>query len=152
MQRTVKQPRSAFWSGIKIVLFVFAFLFLVYPLIGMVYRSFTTEETSVFTFANYKEFFQFPYYYKTLKNSFIVSITTSLCACLIGIPIAYVVTRFDIPCKKLFRAMVVISLLSPPFIGAYSWIMLLGRNGFITNIVRKIGIELPTIYGFRGLV
>lgn len=152
MQRTVKQPRSAFWSGIKIVLFVFAFLFLVYPLIGMVYRSFTTEETSVFTFANYKEFFQFPYYYKTLKNSFIVSITTSLCACLIGIPIAYVVTRFDIPCKKLFRAMVVISLLSPPFIGAYSWIMLLGRNGLITNIVRKIGIELPTIYGFRGLV
>ena len=152
MQRTVKQPRSAFWSGIKIVLFVFAFLFLVYTLIGMVYRSFTTEETSVFTFANYKEFFQFPYYYKTLKNSFIVSITTSLCACLIGIPIAYVVTRFDIPCKKLFRAMVVISLLSPPFIGAYSWIMLLGRNGFITNIVRKIGIELPTIYGFRGLV
>lgn len=152
MQKAVKQPRSGFWSGIKILLFAFVTLFLVYPLLGMVVRSFRGDGAAVFTLANYKEFFQFPYYYKTLKNSFVVSLTTSLCACVIGIPVAYIVARYDIPCKKAFRAMVVISLLSPPFIGAYSWIMLLGRNGFITNLVRGIGIELPTIYGFRGLV
>jgi iron(III) transport system permease protein len=63
-----------------------------------------------------------------------------------------VVSRFNIPGKRILNTMIVISLLSPPFIGAYSWIILLGRNGFITNLVRGIGIQIPTIYGFRGLL
>jgi iron(III) transport system permease protein len=48
--------------------------------------------------------------------------------------------------------MIIISLLSPPFIGAYSWIMLLGRNGFLTKLLAAIGITVPPIYGFNGLL
>lgn len=61
-------------------------------------------------------------------------------------------TRFNIWGKSIINIMIILSLLSPPFIGAYSWIILLGRNGFITNLFRNIGIELPTIYGWTGIV
>lgn len=43
-------------------------------------------------------------------------------------------------------------MLSPPFIGAYSWVLLLGRAGFITELLEKIGIHIGSIYGFKGIL
>jgi len=43
--------------------------------------------------------------------------------------------------------------LSPPFIGAYAWVQLLGRNGVITRILNAIfNVQLGGIYGFAGIV
>lgn len=43
--------------------------------------------------------------------------------------------------------------MSAPFIGAYSWILLLGRNGLITNTIRNLtGFNFPSIYGFGGIL
>lgn len=43
--------------------------------------------------------------------------------------------------------------MSAPFIGAYSWILLLGRNGLITNAIKNlIGFNVPSIYGFGGIL
>ena len=45
------------------------------------------------------------------------------------------------------------SYLSPPFIGAYAWIQLLGRNGLFTNIINSLfGIKFMGLYGFPGIV
>ena len=42
--------------------------------------------------------------------------------------------------------------MSAPFIGAYSWILLLGRSGIITTFFKNLGIAIPDIYGFGGIV
>ena len=43
--------------------------------------------------------------------------------------------------------------MSAPFIGAYAWIMLLGRNGVITSFIKDIfGIQIQSIYGFGGIL
>ncbi len=43
--------------------------------------------------------------------------------------------------------------MQPPFIGAYSWILLLGRNGAITNILKKyLNVKSVDIYGFTGIL
>src|SRR5699024_12445256 len=43
--------------------------------------------------------------------------------------------------------------MSAPFIGAYSWILLLGRNGVVTNVVETVlPIEVGSIYGFGGVL
>ena len=47
---------------------------------------------------------------------------------------------------------IIMSLMSPPFIGAYSWIMLFGRAGFVTRLFANIGIHLPSIYGKLGII
>ena len=44
------------------------------------------------------------------------------------------------------------SLMSPPFIGAYSWIVLLGRNGLLARVMGAIGMTAPTIYGRNGII
>ena len=53
----------------------------------------------------------------------------TLLATVIALPMAYAVARIDIPLRGLISAMTVVPLISPPFIGAYAWIIVLGRNG-----------------------
>lgn len=141
-----------FWTIVKIVTVLLLVLFLIYPFSSLIYRSFFTGETPGFTLDNYKTFFTKPYYYNTLKNSLVVSIITTLTATLIGVPLAYAMTRYDISGKRAVRTMIIMSLMSPPFIGAYSWIMLFGRSGFITKILENISITMPPIYGKLGII
>ena len=66
---------------------------------------------------------------------------------------AYMLRSVRIPGSGLINILIVISYLSPPFIGAYSWIQLLGRNGFFTKILNSLlGVKLNGIYGFAGIV
>ena len=43
-------------------------------------------------------------------------------------------------------------MMSPNFIGAYSWILLLGRSGTVTQLLKGLGIHMPSIYGFGGML
>lgn len=152
-----KAPRKSlksyfdFWNIVKYLSLLLLLLFLVYPLFTIITRSFSNNQGGL-TLQYYKTFFTKAYYFRTLKNSLVTSALTTVCAVLIGVPLAYITTRFHIYGKKVINMMIIMSLMSPPFIGAYSWIMLLGRNGIITNFFEKIGITTPPIYGFGGIV
>lgn len=144
--------RFDFWTVVKIVVFLALALFLIYPFSSLIYRSFFAPKTAGITLQNYKDFFTLPYYFNTLKNSLYVSLVTTLTTALIGVPLAYVMTRYNIIGKKAINIFIIMSLMSPPFIGAYSWIMLFGRSGFLTTMIEKIGIIMPPIYGKLGII
>ncbi|NMA83618.1 MAG: iron ABC transporter permease [Epulopiscium sp.] len=141
-----------FWTWAKILTFLILLLFLIYPFSSLIYRSFFTPKTTGLTLENYKDFFTLPYYFNTLKNSLSVSFITTLTTILIGVPLAYLMTRYNIFGKKLINIFIIMSLMSPPFIGAYSWIMLFGRSGFLTKLLSQIGITMPPIYGKLGII
>jgi len=61
-------------------------------------------------------------------------------------------TRYNIWCKKALYIAIVMALMSPPFIGAYSWILLFGRAGAVTKFFARFGIHTPTIYGRAGII
>ena len=140
-----------FWSIVIIVLLVLAAFFIVYPFAKLFYQSFFPKG-GAFSLSNYAKFFSKKYYMVGLRNSMIICVCTTILGTLIGIPMAYISTRFNIWGKRIINMAVVLSMLSPPFIGAYSWILLLGRAGFITKLLEKIGIEIGSIYGFQGIL
>lgn len=150
--------RWNFWSVVTVIALGIFLLLLVFPLAQLVYSSFRPSTqgfaagTDAGFFDTYVEFFSFRYYYETLYNSFLVSILATFFAMLIGVPTAYVVSRYNIPGKLFVRAAIVLTFVSPPFIGAYAWVLLLGRNGLITGWLNAIGISTPSIYGWRGIV
>ena len=145
--------RLDFWHGVTIAALVLAALFLIYPYAGMFFRSFTSVRTGEPSVENYQRFFTFSYYYTPLFRSLRVSFTATFLAVLLGVPMAYVFSRYNIVGKKLLKILIVISLLSPPFIGAYSWILLLGRNGYITRFIFELtDVRIPSILGFNGLL
>lgn len=77
---------------------------------------------------------------------------TTCTTLLVGVPIAYMMSRYNVFGKNFIHIFIIMSLMSPPFIGAYSWIMLFGRAGFVTKLFANIGIHLPSIYGKLGII
>lgn len=140
-----------FWSWVTCFVYLFLLAFIVYPLFSLLINSFFNDK-GVFSLENYANFLKLKYYYIALWNSFKVSALTTVFSILIGVPLAYVMTRYNIRFKGLIQIMVIMSLLSPPFIGAYSWILMLGNNGFLTRFFHDIGIPFSSVYGWKGIV
>jgi ABC-type Fe3+ transport system, permease component len=141
-----------FWFWVKLAVVVTLVLFLLYPFSSLIYQSFFNARTGEFSLGNYVRFFSRPYYYQTLLRSLLVSGLATITTLIIGIPLAYLMTRYNIMGKTLMHILIIMSLMSPPFIGAYSWITLFGRAGFITKMFANIGVILPTIYGRVGII
>lgn len=151
--RAGKGFRPDFWFFMKCLVFLLLIVFLLYPFSTLIYRSFFAKDVPGVTLSNFTKIFAKKFYYTALFNSLYVALISTVICTALGVPMAYVLTRYNIPGKKLVHILIIMSLLSPPFIGAYAWIMLFGRSGFITMLVSKyLGIELPTIYGKTGIV
>lgn len=141
-----------FWVIVSMLIIIFCLIFIVYPFFKMIGQSFYDAETNAFTLANYLKFFQKKYYQEALVHSLLVSTLVTIFATALGVPLAYIGTRFNLYFKKVIYVMIVLSMLSPPFIGAYAWITLLGRSGIITKALETIGISIGSIYGLKGIV
>lgn len=125
----------------------------VYPLTLVLYRSVLDPNTGKLTFDYFIKFFSRIYYTNTIINSIKVTTISTLFASLLGLTVAYITRSIRIRGSKWINILIVISYLSPPFIGAYAWVQLLGRNGFITQIINQLfGITFEGIYGFWGIV
>ncbi|OMF19518.1 iron ABC transporter permease [Paenibacillus sp. FSL H7-0331] len=140
-----------FWSWVTLIVYVFLFAFIVYPLFTLLLNSFYNDEGSL-TLDNYANFVKLKYFYGALWNSLKVSAFATLFSILLGVPLAYVTARYNVKCKGLIQILVIMSLLSPPFIGAYSWILMLGNNGFLTRFLHDLGIPFSSVYGWKGIV
>ena len=148
-----KKFKLDFWNVVAIGIFLIFAVCLIYPLFSLFFSSLKDSNTGEFTLSNFVQFFTKKYYYESLWRSFSVTIITTILTIVIGVPLAYVMTTCKIKGKGLIEILIIISVLSPPFIGAYSWILLLGRSGVITTFLSDtFGINLPSIYGFSGIL
>jgi iron(III) transport system permease protein len=139
------------WTTIALALTGGYLLMVVWPLVALLIRSATNE--GEFSLAGFEKFFSSPLYYSTMFNSLTVTISVTVLALLIAFPMAYLMTMFRVRGNSTAQMLILASMMSPPFIGAYSWILLLGNNGLITKWVENtFGIDAPTIYGFAGIV
>jgi len=148
-----KGIRFDFWTFVGIISVVFFGIFLIIPVGRMLVYSFQSADDAVFTLDNFIKFFSRAYYTKALKNSVWIVLCATLLVIGIGVPLAYITTTFKIRGKRIVDILIIISMLSPPFLGAYSWILMLGRNGDITTFLKEhLGINMPSIYGPAGIL
>ena len=150
--KKLSSKKIDFWTLVTILGYVIVIVLLIYPLFNIFKASFISNETGKLSLSNYREFFSKTYYTKTILNSLMVSLVGTLGALVLGVPLAYFTSRFKIRGKTLLATFAVLSLLSPPFIGAYSWIIMMGNNGFLRQFFISIGINFPTIFGPAGII
>ncbi len=149
----LKMKKPDFWFWTKILVIVFMLIFLIYPFCTLITRSFFSAKEPGFTLTNYIRFFTKKYYYSALGRSLQISLVTTCSTLVVGVPMAYVLGRYNVWGKKLIHIFIIMSLMSPPFIGAYSWITLFGRAGLVTKFFADaLGIALPSIYGKAGII
>jgi len=146
------KKKADIWSLVTFAGFAIVVIFLIYPLFDVFRYSFVDKETGAASLSNWKEFFGRAYYMRAFGHSMFIALVTTFFSALLGIPLAFFTTRYKIRGSNLLNTLSVLALLSPTFIGAYSWITMMGRNGFLRNIFVSIGINLPQIYGPLGII
>ncbi len=117
----------------KLLLFVIigsVCLFVVYPLLCIALRSFQGDEGS-FTLTHYLE--ALGSYQQTLWNSIFVASLSALFCTIFSVASALVVSTSKGWVRVLGLAVLLITMISPPFVGSLAYIQLYGRRGWITH-------------------
>ncbi len=141
------------WTLITCLCFLFFVFFFIYPISRTLINSVYDFSAGRFDFSSFVKFFTKRYYTNTIWNSLRVTLLATLSTTFFGTTLAYIGRTIRIRGKKALDIVMLISVLSPPFIGAYSWIVLLGRAGVITKVINSLfGIEFGGIYGFAGIL
>ena len=140
------------WQVISFVILILYALFLIWPMVSLL-RSSVINDDGQFTWEFFQRFFDRKTYYGTLANSFKVAAAVTAASLIVGILFSYFYSLFDLKGKAFLQTMAILACMSPPVIGAYSWIQMFGRGGIFTKMIRTaFGFRLPDIYGFGGIV
>ncbi len=100
------------------------------------------------TLGNFGAFLNEPAARTALINSLIVTILSTALAGVIGVSLAWMIAKFDIYGREGLVVLVTMAAVTPPFLGAYAWRMLLGSSGILTQ---ALGLDW-TIIGLHGVI
>ena len=139
------------WPMITVLAIIFYLVFLIYPLYMLLRQALMNSEGQL-SFEMYEKIFSKAYYSNAIWHSLLISAVVTLVSVLIATPMAYIMSTMKIRGAGVLQILILVSSMSAPFIGAYAWIQLCGRNGIVTNLLAQIGIQLGDIYGFKGCV
>lgn len=127
-------------------------VFVVYPLFSVLKESLFVEDSTGISLANYMRFFQKRHFRGVLYNTLLISVIATIGALIIGTIFAYGMTRTNIPGKRFFMISAIIPMIAPPFLVAFSLILLFGRNGLINVFLDKYFGFKYIIYGYHGII
>ena len=125
------------------------------PVLRLFASSVTDPKDGGWTLANYVFAFSRPRYVQAFWTSLqLGAYVTGICFVL-AVPLAWLVSRTDMPAKGAIRMLVLASFVMPPYLGAIGWILLAGPNaGWLNQAFRSVtGLEgaVFDIYSFEGL-
>lgn len=148
-----KNKTLTLWNVLSFWIFAFFALFVLYPLVLVLYKSIMDPASGSITLEYFTRFFTKRFYWETMVHSMEVTVVSTLFAAMLGLPMAYLMRSIKIRGSSFLNILIVISYLSPPFIGAYAWIQLLGRSGVVTNFFNELlHTTFDGVYGFAGIV
>ncbi|MBI4365754.1 MAG: ABC transporter permease [Deltaproteobacteria bacterium] len=115
--------------------------FFVAPLIVLTALSLHTDTNmTVFTFANYRKFFTDPFNYSILWETLLLGVKATLVCLAFGYPIAWVCSRATARLQSVIVFLVILPILTSVVVRTFSWIVILGRQGIVNQIVLGLGI------------
>ncbi|MFK8253426.1 ABC transporter permease [Ancylobacter terrae] len=94
-------------------------------------------------------------YLRALGNSLVLGAWTGLLSVVIGVPLAWAVSRTNVPGKGLIQVTATLSYLSPPFLTAIAFVNLFSPNAGIVNVFLRevMGLNIGfNIFTMSGLV
>ncbi|KAB2951167.1 iron ABC transporter permease [Heliorestis acidaminivorans] len=84
-----------------------------------------------------------------LYNTLSLTIVVTFFAIVIGLSLAWLVIRTDLPGRKTWQWLLALPLLIPPYVGAITYIIIFGPRGWVRD---WLGAPLFNIYDFWGVV
>src|ERR1700674_5314938 len=128
-------PRSRFvdWTApfaIALVLLLAALVLL--PVFRLLMAS-LTDDARQLSLEHYRRLFADPAYVKPLLTTLWTSAAVGVLCVVAAAPMSWLVSRTDLPGKRLLRTLILASFVTPPFLGAFAWVLLGGPNAGLIN-------------------
>lgn len=139
-------------------IFLFLFLFILYPLAILLTDSAVVEKTidgvgvKSIGFENFVKIFKMTNFRHAITNTLWLGVVSGIGSTVIGFLFAYVDAYVDVGSKtvrKLFGVVSVLPVVSPPFVLSLSAILLFGRTGIISRGL--FNLNSTSLYGWRGI-
>lgn len=105
----------------------------------------------VLTYPSWRDYLSIPQslrWVQAARNSLVMMVISTCSATLLGLVFALAVTRSDMPGRRFFRGIAMLPLFAPPFMVAFAYILMFGRQGLITRTI--LGLDV-NIFGWHGL-
>ncbi|MGQ9607799.1 MAG: ABC transporter permease [bacterium] len=139
LSRSVHQIRKNIYIlflSTPILFILFGYIF--YPTIHVVLQSFIRSGS--FSYDNYIEFFSLENTanLEALVNSILISISSVILSAIVGIPLAFIFTRYRFPGRNLCSNLAILPFILPPLVGVISFMFLYGETGIIPRGIQAI--------------
>jgi iron(III) transport system permease protein len=138
-----------------VVVLAFSFLIVLVPALFLAAVSLHDKEGGGLTFANYAAIFAHPRYLTAFANTIALGAAAASIGMALALPLAWAVSRSDMPLQGLVYFGVIAAFVLPPYLGAIGWILLAGPNAGLLN---KLWMALAgsdtgflNIFSFWGL-
>ncbi len=141
-------PAAIWWLVVLFLLFA-----VVYPMAVLIGNSFLSGNKV--TLSHYARVFSDPGIRVSILNSLKVVIPSTVFSTLLGVLLAWICCRTNLPGRRLWRRLLSIPYFIPPFIGAIAWTFLLGPKGIINKgLMALFGLSSApfNIYSIAGMI
>ena len=127
-RRIAFDPTTPFSVAMALLLAVLVLL----PMSWLAVTS-LTDDAHRFTLAHYRTLVTDPGFLKPLWTTLWTSLAVGAVCVAFAAPMAWLVARTDLPLKRTFRMLILASFVTPPFLGAFAWVLLGGPNAGLVN-------------------
>lgn len=129
----------------------------VVPLATLIMGSLSADRHTAFTLDltldNFVRVLTQARYLTALWNTIVVAVASTAIATLIGLTLAWLVARTDLPMRGLVHAGVMAPFFMSPFIGALAWGLLLSpKVGIINQFFGLFGVGPVDVYSLGGII
>jgi iron(III) transport system permease protein len=126
----------------------------VLPLVFLLFGSLNAD--GQVTFAHFRDAFTSRLYVQALVNSLVLGAWTAGLSVAIGLPLAWAVSRTNVPGKRFVHLTAVVSYLTPPFLTAIAFVNLFSPNAGLVNAFVRDVLGAPAltfnVFSMAGLV
>ena len=120
---------------------VWSAIFIVIPLLLIVFFSFTSKVDGrfVFSFENFQRLFE-PIYFTVFIRSIWLAVLSTVSCLILGYPIAYIISKLPIKRRNMLILLFILPMWMNFLLRTYAWMAILGRDGLINTLLSYIGI------------
>jgi iron(III) transport system permease protein len=129
-------------------------LLVVLPLASMIWGSVSAQ--GGLTLAHFREALGSRLYLQALRNSLVLGAWTAALSVAVGLPLAWAVSRTNVPGKRFIHLTAIVSYVTPPYLTAIAFVNLFSPNAGLVNRFTREVLRAPAltfnVFSMFGLV
>lgn len=122
---------------------VFLAVFMLIPLFSLIFKTFF-DEGGNFSLVKYVSLLESAYFKQVFWRSIRLSLVSTAACAVLGFPTAYYISKYS-KNKGILMALAVFPMFTSPVIRSFSWMVILGKKGFVNQLLVQSGLAAKPV-------